>query len=363
MSKIVIVGCGVVGAAIAYELSLITGLDITVIEQSTAASGSTKAALGILMGAISHKKKGRAWRFRSTSLQRYQSLIPELETKTEMKISVNRQGIFKLLFTGDDLTKWQKLQEFRALEGWKLEIGDRAFVTQQCPHLVTENVIGAVYSPQDGQINPVELTYALVAAATANGVKFEFGVEVNNFAIQKNQRLNCRYLETTKGKIEVEQLIISAGLGSTPLTQSLQQTIPIRPVLGQAVKLRLDRTLGNHNFQPVVTGNDIHLVPLGNNEYWLGATVEFPNAAGENIADAELLEKMFQEAIAFCPELQQATIIETWSGKRPRPEGIPAPIVTKLPGYTNVLLATAHYRNGVLLAPATALEVVQILAK
>ncbi|MEO1672706.1 MAG: FAD-dependent oxidoreductase [Cyanobacteria bacterium J06631_2] len=361
MSKIIIIGCGVVGAAIAYELSLIKGLDITVIEKHTAASGSTGAALGVLMGAISHKKKGRAWRFRSASLKRYQTLIPELEAKTGLKISVNHQGIFKLLFEGDNLEKWHKLREFRAKEGWDLIIGDRNFVTQQCPHLVGDLLIGAVHSPQDGQINPVELTQALVAAAEANGVEFQFGVEVRNFINHKDELSTCQQLVTTSGKVEVEQLIISAGLGSTPLTQNLQQTIPIRPVLGQAIKLKLAQPLGNPNFQPVISGNDIHLVPLGNNEYWLGATVEFPSETGESIADTELLEQTIDQAIAFCPELKAATILKTWSGKRPRPEGIPAPIIAKLSGYSNVLLATAHYRNGVLLAPATALEVAQIL--
>ena len=296
MSKIVIVGCGVVGAAIAYELSLISGLDITVIDKNNPASGSTGAALGVLMGAISHKKKGRAWRFRSASLKRYQTLIPELEEKTGLNISVNDRGIFKLLFAGDNLEKWQKLKEFRAKEGWELVIGDRNFVSEHCPHITNENIIGAVHSPQDGQINPVELTQALVAAATANGVKFIFGTKVNNFVTQtNNERSHCQYIETATGKIEVEQLIISAGLGSTPLTKSLQQTIPIRPVLGQAIKLKLDRSLGNPNFQPVITGNDIHLVPLGNNEYWLGATVEFPTETGESIVDAELLEKTINE--------------------------------------------------------------------
>jgi glycine oxidase len=363
MSKIVIIGCGVVGAAIAYELSLISGLDITVIEKSTPASGSTGAALGVLMGAISQKKKGRAWRFRSASLKRYQTLIPELEAKTGLNISVNQQGIFKLLFIGDNLEKWHKLTEFRAKEGWKLEIGDRSFVAQHCPQLVNEKIIGAVYSPQDGQINPVELTNALVAAATANGVQFQFGVEVKDLIIQTEELLTCKHLETTIGNIEIKQLIISAGLGSTPLTQSLRQTVPIRPVLGQAIKLKLDRSLGNPNFQPVITGNDLHLVPLNNHEYWLGATVEFPPETGETIADAELLEGVWQGAIAFCPELKSATILETWSGKRPRPDGIPAPIIEKLQGYSNVLLATGHYRNGVLLAPATALEVVQLILK
>ena len=363
MSKIVIIGCGVVGAMIAYELSLIAGLDITVIEKNTPASGSTGAALGVLMGAISHKKKGRAWRFRCVSLKRYQTLIPELKAKTGLNIAVNRQGIFKLLFEGDNLEKWQKLKEFRAAEGWNLIIGDRNFVTENCPHLVNEQIIGAVHSPQDGQINPVELTQALVAAATANGVKFELGAEVTNLVTkQENDSLSCKYLMTSIGKIEVEQLIIAAGLGTTPLTQSLHHEIPIRPVLGQAVRLKLDQPLGNADFQPVISGNDIHLVPLGNNEYWLGATVEFPYETGESIADTDLLEKMIQNAIAFCPQLKPATILETWSGKRPRPEGIPAPIIEKLTGYENVLLATAHYRNGVLLAPATALEVAKLIS-
>jgi glycine oxidase len=362
MSKIVVIGCGIVGAAIAYELSLIPGLEIIVIEKHTPATGSTGAALGVLMGVISQKKKGRAWRFRSASLQRYQTLIPELEAKTGLPISVNHQGIFKLLFAGEDLDKWQKLQEFRAAEGWTLEIGDRSFVTDNCPQIVNEQIIGAVYSPQDGQVNPVELTKALVEGARANGVEFLFGVEVQDFITQRDELLACQSLVTSSGQIEVEELIISAGLGSTALTQSLQQEIPIRPVLGQAIKLQLDQPLGNPDFQPVITGNDIHLVPLGNNQYWLGATVEFPTETSASIANESLLEDLMAGAIAFCPELKSATILETWSGKRPRPEGISAPIIERLSGYSNVLLATAHYRNGVLLAPATALEVVQILA-
>lgn len=393
MSKIVVIGCGIVGAAIAYELSLIAGLKITVIEKHTPATGSTGAALGVLMGVISHKKKGRAWRFRNASLQRYQTLIPELEAKTGLPITVNHQGIFKLLFAGEDLDKWQKLHEFRATEGWTLEIGDRSFVTSHCPQIVNEQIIGGVYSPQDGQVNPVELTKALVAGARANGVEFLFGVEVQDFVTETGLGLGegeyfapsrqgakkgakkgdrdrdrdidiatCKYLVTSNGQIEVEELIISAGLGSTALTQSLQQDISIRPVLGQAIKLQLDQPLGNPDFQPVITGNDIHLVPLGNNQYWLGATVEFPTETGASIANESLLEELMAEAIAFCPELKSATILETWSGRRPRPEGIAAPIIERLSGYSNVLLATAHYRNGVLLAPATALEVVQILS-
>jgi glycine/D-amino acid oxidase-like deaminating enzyme len=107
----------------------------------------------------------------------------------------------------------------------------------------------------------------------------------------------------------------------------------------------------------VITGNDVHIVPIGEQEYWVGATVEFPDATGNVVAQPTLLEQVRQEAMAFCPALAQATILRTWSGHRPRPEGRPAPIIGQLPGYNNVVLATGHYRNGVLLAPATALAI------
>lgn len=363
MSKIVIVGCGIIGAAIAYELSLLPELDITVIEQHSMASGSTRAALGVLMGVISQKKKGRAWRLRQTSLKRYQTLISELEAATGLSIPVNRQGVLKLLFEGDNLEQWQKLQEFRDLEGWELFIGDRAYLQDQCPHLVNDQIIGAVYSPNDLQINPVKLTEALVAAAQLNGVKFYFhSTVINCLTHSQNDGLkSCNKIETSQGEIDVDQLIISAGLGSTPISQFLQQTIPIVPVLGQAIRFKLNQPLGKPDFQPVITGNDIHIVPLGNQEYWLGATVEFPTPTAKTVADPQLLEQVKQGAIAFCPQLKDAIILETWSGKRPRPDGISAPIIDTLPGYSNVLLATAHYRNGVLLAPATALDIVSMV--
>ncbi len=349
MTKIVIVGCGIVGATIAYELSLIPQLDITVIEQQKLASGCTGAALGVLMGIISGKTKGRAWKLRENSLKRYDNLLSELESQTGIKIPVNRQGIVQLIFAGDNLEKWQKLQQTRQDKGWELAIWSQDYLYRQCPQIQNERIIAAVYSPQDRQINPKILTEALVTAAIQNGVKFQFGVTVQDY---QNQ-----VLVTSKGLLELDYLVISAGLGSTPLTKSLQQTLDLRPVLGQAIRLKLNNNLSLADFQPVITGNDIHIVPLGNQEYWLGATVEFPNETGEVIAKTELLEAVKLEAIAFCPNLADATILETWSGKRPRPQGQGAPVIGKLKGYDNIILATGHYRNGVLLAPATALEV------
>ena len=351
MVRVAIIGCGIVGASIAFELSNYPELKITVFDKQPPAQASTGAALGVLMGAISHKTKGRSWQLRETSLQRYETLIPELEAMTGRKIPFNKQGILMLLSQGEDLSKWGKLQATRSAQGWELEIWDLERVRDRNPHLnLNDNIIGAIYSPRDRQVDPTALTLALVDAAKLKGVDFEFGVEVAGIADLDSQM--CE-IQTTVGKLEFDWLIIAAGLGSSALTASLNQLVDIRPVLGQALHFRLQNPLRNSDFAPVITCDDVHIVPLGDGEYWVGATVEFSQNGGEVQANAEMLDGVFKKAIALCPALATATIIKQWSGLRPRPERRSAPVIDRL-GNSNILIASGHYRNGVLLAPATA---------
>ncbi len=358
MIRVVVIGCGIVGAAIAYELSAISELEVTVIDAETPASGSTGAALGLCMGVISQKTKGKSWKLRQTSLERYESLIPELEAINGEQIPFNRQGILMLRYSDRDLEKWQTLVTKRSLQGYPLEIWDRNKLAAKCPQIDNNRIIGAIYSPEDRQVHPQIVTSALVKAATKRGVKWQFRTVVEDTITRGDLIIG---LKTSSGQIDLDWLVIAAGLGSTPITASLARAIEIRPVLGQASRLKLDRSLGNLDFQPVITFDDIHLVPLGNNEYWLGATLEFPPETGQIVPQPELREQMMALAIANFPDLAQAEIIASWSGSRPRPWGQPAPIIGQLPGYTNGLLATAHYRNGIFLAPGTALQIKEII--
>ncbi|NEP12913.1 MAG: FAD-binding oxidoreductase [Symploca sp. SIO1A3] len=364
MSQVAIIGCGVIGAAIAYELSLVAGLQVTVLDCQSPAQGATSAALGVMMGAISKKAKGRAWQLRQATMQRYETLIPELEAITGRQIPFNRNGILMLCLAGEDLAPWERLVKIRESQGWQLEIWDTAQIQSRCPQLDCHSITAAVYSPQDRQVDPTTLTQALVAAAKSNGVTFHFGATikgVESMPSTSSDSATCCQIHTDAGKLEVDWLVIAAGLGSTQLATlfpapEIGNTSPLilKPVLGQALQLQLSHPIGHTDFQPVITGNDVHIVPVGEREYWIGATVEFPDDKGEVVAESELLEQVRQEAITFCPALATATIVRTWSGKRPRPEGRPAPVIGQLPGYSNVLLATGHYRNGILLAPATA---------
>mgnify|MGYP005849017723 CR=1 FL=1 len=362
MTHIVVIGCGVVGAAIAYELSQFPELQITLLDQQAPAQGSTGAALGVLMGAISQKAKGKAWKLRQDSLRRYETLIPELEALTGRSIGFNRQGILLLRFADDPIEKWESLVEIRQKQGWQLELWDCQQLHERCPQIHHDEIQGAVYSPEDRQLDPTALTLALVTGAQKRGVSVRWGVKVETLAGGEGDR-PCTALRLATEILPVDGVVIAAGLGSTALTQTAPVPLDVRPVLGQAMRVKLPQILGNPDFQPAITGNDVHIVPLGNAEYWVGATVEFPDEAGAIAAQPDALETVRQGAIAFCPALAEAEILHTWSGLRPRPFDRPAPIIEPLTGYDNVWLATGHYRNGVLLAPATAQLIGEAIAQ
>lgn len=373
MVRVAIIGCGIVGASIAFELSQFSQLKVTVFDKQPPAQGSTGAALGVLMGVISHKTKGRNWQLRETSLQRYETLIPELEAVTKRKIPFNKQGILMLCSEGEDLSNWEKLIATRRSQGWQLELWDVERVRELCPHLyLNDRIIAAIYSPQDRQVDPTALTLALIDAAERNGVIFQFGVEVEGITQLNSQASQIQLpssitvnMSCGTGILTVmenfDRLIVCAGLGSTAVTASLNQLVDIRPVLGQALHLLTPNPVGNPNFSPVITCDDVHIVPLGNQEFWVGATVEFSENGGEIQANSDMLEQVMARARALCPALAFASIIRKWSGLRPRPEGRPAPIIGTLPGNDRVFIASGHYRNGVLLAPATARSIREMI--
>jgi glycine/D-amino acid oxidase-like deaminating enzyme len=345
--KIVIVGCGIVGATLAYELS--RDFQVQVLEnRSHPAQESTGAALGLLMGVISQKVKGRAWQWRQEGLRYYQRLLPELAA-IDLPVAHNDQGLLKLVSDPADLVKWQSLVDTRMQQGWPMEIWTGAKILDRFPFLQISDRTNAVYSPADWQVHPAQMTRALVKATERQGVEFNWNTNV--------LRVTNEGVETNTEFVEADRVVITAGLGSSVLTAQSEQPLELMPVLGQAIHYRLSDF---PDFHPVVTRNDIHVVPLGGGEYWVGATVEFP-VETEVIPSAESFAELKRCSIDFFPALATAEILNTWSGLRPRPVGRPAPVVEWLAGYQNVILATGHYRNGVLLAPATARMVRELL--
>ncbi|MCM1983371.1 NAD(P)/FAD-dependent oxidoreductase [Lyngbya confervoides] len=372
--RIGIVGGGVVGAAIAYHLSQNPAYTIQVWEaRSPQSFGSTGAALGVLMAVISGKLKGRHVRLRLESIRLFDEWVDCLQTQTQTELPYNRAGIVQLLFDVDQWARWEKTQAARIRKGFELERWTRADLLARYPFLDQARClqsgsacVGAIYSPSDRQINPVAFTQACRQAAQDNGVQFYYESTIHQLV---THQATVTALRTESLEVPLDLVILAAGLGSTPLTAQLAHPIPLRPVLGQALRLRLLSSAWPLPC-PVITGNDVHLVPLTDQELWVGATVEFPAAdcAPDNspqapVPDVQLLRAVQDQAIALCPSLAASEVVETWSGLRPRPVDRTAPIIEWLSPLDNVLLATGHYRNGVLLAPVTATKVAGLIAQ
>ncbi|AZB72887.1 NAD(P)/FAD-dependent oxidoreductase [Synechococcus elongatus] len=350
--RLIIIGAGAIGACLAYELSADSRYQITVFDQAAGpATGATGAALGVLIGVLCQRTKGRFWQLRQRTLARYQSLIPELEAAIGQPIP-GHEGLLKLVTDPTEREGWEQLQAIRRQQGYELELWDPSELRDRVPSIAAEQFALAVWSPYDRQINPTALTLALVKAAQQRGVEFCF-----NTPVQTLQRNGDRGL-SVEGR-PCDWLILSAGLGSTAIAQQLGLDLPMQPVLGQALRLRWPN---NRLPQQVMTAEDIHLVPLTDRELWLGATVEMPPDQTAIAPQAEYLETLRSRAVQFWPDLQQAEVLQAWQGYRPRPLGRPAPVIECLTDWPNVIVATAHYRNGLLLAPVTAAIVQELLA-
>lgn len=339
--RIAIIGAGVIGAAIAWELSGLPDYEIQVFEaQASPARGATGAALGLLMAVLSERGAHK----RLASLHRYHQIQTELNTPG------NAKGILHLY---NDWHDWQKaLAKIprRQNQGWAMQIFTPAQVTCEFPHVNITHLVGAILCPQERQFQPVPLTQNWLNLAQNQGVKIHY-----NSPITKVIPGQPILLELPDRQQECDWLIVSGGLGSTQIA-GLTAPFQLEPVLGQAIEIVCPE-LKNY---PILYGDDTAIAPQDSGVVWVGATVEF-SSLEPPMPNPESLDTLWQKAVNLCPVLAGKSWQNQWYGLRPRPVGQPAPILHIDRQCHHILWATGHYRNGVLLAPFTADWVRQVV--
>ncbi|MFZ9621652.1 MAG: NAD(P)/FAD-dependent oxidoreductase [Prochlorococcaceae cyanobacterium] len=341
------VGGGIVGSAACWLLQQ-RGHRVTLIDAADPRSGST-AALGLLMAQVFHRSSGRAWRLRQRSLALWGDWIAQLQAAGH-GVQLNR-GLLLLASSPDELSRQQQLCAERQAMGLPLRLLTRSQLEALKPSLPAA-ALGGLWSDLDGQLDPVPVIGALRQQAQAQG------------AIIRSDRVIALASGTPDGwqlrlasgdALQASALLLCTGSGSSALLQQLNlptsaQT-PLQAVLGQALELEAAADAPPWSWQgdwpAAVVWQGINLVPRPQGRLWLGATLE----PGE-CANPDALLQMAQLHGHAPPWLQQARAVRQWQGLRLRPDGRPAPWLEQLgPG---LWLASGHYRNGVLLAPATA---------
>ena len=351
----VVVGGGVIGLAIAWRAAS-AGLSVTVVDPAPG-RGSTWAAAGML-APVAEAQFGEESlaALNVAAVRAWPGFAAALEAASGQCVHFRPDGT--LLVAGDpsDRAATDRGLAFHPAIGLAAErLGARA--CREAEPLLAPGINGGVDLPDDHQVDNRSTVGALMAACEAGGVLF-VSDEVSRVDIQCGRATGVELPDGSRidaGAVVVVAGSWSGGIGGLP--DGVRP--PVRPVRGVTVRLqagpgipRLRRTV-----RALVHGRTCYLVPRHDGELVLGATME------ERGFDLSVplggLADLFEDARRVVPALDEYSVIETTSGLRPgSPDNGPIVGQTKVAG---LVMATGHYRNGMLLAPLTADEVVGLL--
>ncbi|MCH8025614.1 MAG: glycine oxidase ThiO [Chloroflexi bacterium] len=339
-AEVVIAGAGIIGCAIAYELSR-RGVSCLLLDGRRLGMAATNAAAGILAPLAEFRRPDTLVNFGLASLRLYPAWVQRLrEEVPDIDVEFALDGVLRVAFDEEELT------ELRAGLRYRGELGlvelDRALVREVEPRLASD-VAGGLLCPQEGQVGNQLFTLALSRAAQRRGARVVEGCPVLGFRTSGGRVAAVR---TPQGEFACDHLVLATGPWTRPLAGKLGVEVPSRPVRGQMLALGRMVTPIRH----VIWGKRGYLVPRANGLVFAGATVE---KVGFRIRTTKRgLTQVRQAAFELVPQLRHAREHFSWAGLRPdSPDGLP--ILGPLPGWANVTVATGHFRNGILLAPIT----------
>jgi glycine oxidase len=347
MPDVVIVGGGVIGCAAAYHLAG-AGASVTLVERGELAGEASGAAAGLLVPPVEAVPTGAYRDLCLAGAAAYPSLVETLESETGIDVQYLESGIL-LPARSEPHARAVRALAGRDALGVPLEWVEGEPLRQLEPAL-RDGLLGAGYSPRGRHVNPGLLTQALARAAERLGARLRLATGVSRFLTSGGRVAGLR---TSGGeKIQADHVVLAAGPWTGRLARRLGAGVPTRPIRGQMLAYRTGA------IRHAVWGESGYLVPKAGGFLFAGATVEDVGFRPRTTARA--LAGLRRMASALVPALRHAEIASAWAGLRPgSPDG--RPIIGPLPGWSNVIVATGHFRNGILLGPITGRLVAQLL--
>ncbi|HEY2527839.1 MAG TPA: glycine oxidase ThiO [Xanthobacteraceae bacterium] len=343
--RVIIIGAGVVGLGIAWRLA--RRAEVTVFDRGKAGSGATHAAAGMLAACCEAEPGEEALvALGRESQARWPSFAEELLGASGIDVELRREGTLVLALTADDQAEIVHRWEFQRRLDLPLDWLSAATTRAREPHLAGK-IAGALYSPQDHQVDNRKLARALHIAAEKAGATICEQRPVKEILVQGG---GARGVVLEDGTTEAADSIVvaagawSRGIGGLPP----DRRPPVRPIKGQMFALRMDPSapLLNH----VLWAPGAYLVPRRDGRLIVGATVE-EKGFDKTITAGGLLT-LLEAAWRAIPAIEELSVEEIWVGHRPGSRD-DAPILGPGP-LEGLFYATGHHRNGILLAPVTA---------
>ncbi len=349
--RVVIIGGGIIGLGIGWQLAK-AGCHVSIYERDQAGRGASWAAAGMLSPLAEVNFDERALRqIGLTSSQMYPEWVRELEADSGMSVEFRTEGTLIIGLDRDDAEELRHLYELqRALElpvEWLTGREAREIEPSLSPRTTA-----AISCASDLQVDNRLMVKALAHAFQKWGGLLHEGSPIERIEIRG---------ETATGVwvngvlVEADVVVLAAGCWS-PLVPGLPQAVqpPVRPVKGQMFALQMDEP---PIVRKVIHAPEAYLVPKNDGRLLVGATAE------EQGFDTQLtaggMFKLLRGAWEALPGIYDFPIVETWVGLRPGSRDN-APILGKT-AIENLIMATGHYRKGILLAPVTAREIAALI--
>ncbi|HMK21636.1 MAG TPA: glycine oxidase ThiO [Terriglobales bacterium] len=328
---VIVIGGGIVGLSLSRELHK-CGASVLVVERGEPGHEASYAAGGMLANC-GDETPPALQPLATASAEMYPEFAHEIEDESGEKVDLRSHGT--LLFPSD--------RSGKEISG---SLPLHAAVQELEPALRTSGWTPAFL--KERSVCPRALVHAALKAARHRGVDVSSGARVTAVDVAEGRVIG---VTTNKTSYRAATVVNCAGAWAGEIALS---PVPTRPVKGQMVCFAMpSRDLLRH----VVRSPEIYLVPRSDGRLLAGATVE--EAGYDKRTVPETIQRLRRAAIAMLPALAQARVLEDWAGLRPgTPDNLPILGETAVPGY---LVATGHFRDGILLAPVTARAMAQLI--
>ncbi|MGX1269441.1 glycine oxidase ThiO [Streptomyces phaeoluteigriseus] len=348
MSDVLVVGGGIIGLATAWRAAQ-RGFATAVVDPEPG-GGAAQVAAGMLAAVTElHYGEQTLLGLNLESARRYPDFVAELTELTGHDLGYRRSGTLAVALDADDRAHLRELHALQARSGLTSEwLSGRE--CRRLEPMLAPGVRGGLRVDGDHQIDPRRLAAALVAACERAGVAFH-----RDWAERLTESAGRATGVITRAgaTLAAEQVVLAAGSLSGRLAGVPAEALPpVRPVKGQVLRLAVPRRYApflTRTVRAVVRGSHVYLVPRENGELVVGATSE--ELGWDTTVTAGGVYELLRDAHELVPGITELPLTETRAGLRPgSPDNAPLLGPTGMEG---LLLATGHYRNGVLLTPVT----------
>jgi len=336
----VVAGGGVIGASIALELAE-AGLKVGLYDAREPGREASWASAGMISPAPENPEMIPFVPMSLASVALYPEFIRKVEELSGMDVGYRKDGAMDVILDGDaeeELSTVIALQHGVGLKAEALS-GEQA---RRMEPALTEEIEAAIFRADEASLDTRVFTDAVLKAAQRKGVQIFAG---NGAKALWEEGARCKGLILEKGQAEAKWTVIAAGCFSARI-EGVAPYAPVFPAKGQMIGLRCESVEIKH----VLWLEHTYLVPRNDGRIIAGSTIE--RTGFDHDVTAGGMKKILSEAIKLAPALEKARIEETWAGLRPdSPDHLPIIGPTDVDG---LLIATGHFRSGILLAPVTA---------